>query len=196
MHENQGKAKVSDGNTKKGKTNSAKGKVVSSKAKSRKMNKDQCGTSSTADAQPSPMQPIELPPSANVAQPTVVQPTDLPSMLSIFQLPPLSKLNCCRMFIRQPCTCRGPTLPPQLTEANNILHHLMVVAQQVTSSRPYDWRNVAAKIGLTQNETYMDYMGQLEEAKKFCGYEDPEIAATNEEGGTQQSDLTSTKKDA
>ncbi|KAJ1391470.1 hypothetical protein SESBI_36579 [Sesbania bispinosa] len=128
------------------------------------------------------MQPIELPPTA------INIPTSTTEQIKLLQ-----NVHNTTMYIQQ---VKGPTLPPQLTEANNILHHLMVIAQEVASSRAYDWRKVATKLGLTQDETYMDYMRQVDEEKKFYGYEDPELPTTNEEGGTQQSDLTSTKKDA
>ncbi|KAJ1384226.1 lipid storage droplets surface-binding protein 2-like [Sesbania bispinosa] len=83
---------------------------------------------------------------------------------------------------------------PTLTKANSILHHLMVIAQQVTSGTQYNWRRVAGQLGLSQNETYMNYMHQVEKAKNFYGIED--INTQEGEGGTQQSGVTSTHKEA
>ncbi|KAJ1421319.1 class I and II aminotransferase [Sesbania bispinosa] len=79
---------------------------------------------------------------------------------------------------------RGITLSPNMTEANNMLHHLLVVAQHVTSGKQYNWKKVAAQLGLSQDEGYMNFMQQVDEAKKFCGVRVTDEDDAGEGGGT------------
>ncbi|KAJ1434383.1 hypothetical protein SESBI_05526 [Sesbania bispinosa] len=53
------------------------------------------------------------------------------------------------------------SMPPKLVEANNILHELLGVAQEVTSGNNNDWRRAAEQLGLTQDEGYMGFMEQV-----------------------------------
>ncbi|KAJ1426467.1 hypothetical protein SESBI_10210, partial [Sesbania bispinosa] len=58
-------------------------------------------------------------------------------------------------------------------------------------SNSYDWKKVAQQLGLTQDEGYMGFMEQVEEAKNFCQPQEgtPTTAndnspAATKEGGT------------
>ncbi|KAJ1384799.1 Zinc finger, CCHC-type [Sesbania bispinosa] len=75
----------------------------------------------------------------------------------------------------------GQDLPPSMVETNNILRDLLVVANKVTSGKEYDWKLVAQQLGLTQIEGYMNFMQQIDEAKKYCATTDPaQLAAAND----------------
>ncbi|KAJ1434381.1 Zinc finger, CCHC-type superfamily [Sesbania bispinosa] len=86
------------------------------------------------------------------------------------------------------------SMPPKLVEANNIFHELLGVAQEVTSGNNYDWRRVVEQLGLTQDEGYMGFMEQMEATKISCHSQNVNQTTANEEGGTQQNEVTSTNQ--
>ncbi|KAJ1384877.1 hypothetical protein SESBI_42140 [Sesbania bispinosa] len=113
--------------------------------------------------------------------------------------PPLAPVNPHPAPVNPPTVdqLQGTQLPPYLKEANNILHNLMVVAQEVTSAKAYDWKKVASQLGLSDNEPYMNFMNQVDEAKNLCGFQDYDCTTTCDgSGGTQTLDVTTTNKDA
>ncbi|KAJ1379451.1 hypothetical protein SESBI_46883 [Sesbania bispinosa] len=70
-------------------------------------------------------------------------------------------------------------------------------AQEVTSAKAYDWKKVASQLGLSDNEPYMNFMNQVDEAKNLCGFQDYDCTTICDgSGGTQTSDVTTTNKDA
>ncbi|KAJ1439968.1 hypothetical protein SESBI_02197 [Sesbania bispinosa] len=97
----------------------------------------------------------------------------------------------------------GQALPPSLVETNNILRELMVIAKKITFGKECVWKLVAQQLGLTQNEGYMNFMNQIDEAKKYCAINDTtQPAATNDTTqpvaaadvvGTQHSEVASTQ---
>ncbi|KAJ1429206.1 hypothetical protein SESBI_08562 [Sesbania bispinosa] len=141
---------------------------------------------------PAPMNPhpvaVNPTPTSNTQQP------DWSNMTALEQIGVLKNVHQTIMIMQQ---LQGNQLPPYLKEANNILHNLMVVAQEVTSAKAYDWKKVASQLGLSDNEPYMNFMNQVDEAKNFCGFQDYDCTTTNDgTGGTQTSDVTTTNKDA
>ncbi|KAJ1434262.1 hypothetical protein SESBI_05611 [Sesbania bispinosa] len=140
----------------------------------------------TADVNPHPVA-INPPPASINQQP------DWSNMTTSDQIRLLKNVHQTTMYMQQ---LQGTQLPPYLKEANNILHNLMVVAQEVTSAKAYDWKKVASQLGLSDNEPYMNFINQ-DEAKNLCGFQDYDCTTTCDgSGGTQTSDVTTTNKDA
>ncbi|KAJ1400768.1 hypothetical protein SESBI_29311 [Sesbania bispinosa] len=145
------------------------------------------GNPALAPVNPSP-EPVNPSPASNTQQP------DWSNMTASEQIGVLKNVHQTTMIMQQ---LQGNQLPPYLKEANNILHNLMVVAQEVTSAKAYDWKKVASQLGLSDNEPYMNFMNQVDEAKNFCGFQDYDCTTTNDgTGGTQTSHVTTNNKDA
>ncbi|KAJ1397534.1 Zinc finger, CCHC-type superfamily [Sesbania bispinosa] len=113
---------------------------------------------------------VALPTTARPTQPNEFQPGD--------HFGHIEALKNAHNMTMLSCAITEVPMPPKLVEANNILHDLM----EVTSGNNYDWRRVAEQLGLTQDEGYMGFMEQMNVNQ----------TTANEEGGTQQSEVTST----
>ncbi|KAJ1390287.1 hypothetical protein SESBI_37590 [Sesbania bispinosa] len=83
--------------------------------------------------------------------------------------------------------CNAPSLPPNLVEANNIIKELLIVAQQVTSGKHYNWKKVTSTLGVTHIEPYTTFMESVDNATAMCA---PSNTTASEDGGKQQSAVT------
>ncbi|KAJ1437090.1 Zinc finger, CCHC-type superfamily [Sesbania bispinosa] len=139
--------------------------------------KKKTGPSNVAAVPPNYANPAATVPSQSVPTTSTTFPSVPSQSPANEQIKILQNTHNTFQFIQQGT---GQDLPPSMVETNNILRDLLVVANKVTYGKEYDWKLVAQQLGLTQIEGYMNFMQQIDEAKKYCATTDPaQLAATN-----------------